>query len=172
MAHEPRCRPAARSKTALRPVSPDVPQWSVPDLKEYLSGSWSVDRLVIDHLQMMIGQLQGEATFRPSGLGLVYEERGTLMIGEHRGQAEQTYLYDFTEGDARALVRFRDGRPFHDLDLSTGHDCPFHLCPPDRYAGVILALGPTSWRTEWKVTGPRKDYDLVTTYTRRAAQPA
>jgi hypothetical protein len=144
----------------------------VPDLKEFLSGSWSMDRLVIDHARTTIGRLRGNAIFRPSGADLIYEERGTLILGEHRGQAQQTYRYDFAEGDGRALVRFRDGRPFHDFDLSSGQDFPFHLCPPDSYAGVILALGPISWRTEWKVTGPRKDYDLVTTYTRRAAQSA
>jgi hypothetical protein len=149
----------------------DVPLlWSVPDLKEFLSGSWSVDRLVIDHARTTIGRLRGKATFRPSGRDLLYEERGTLIFGEHRGQAEQTYRYDFPEGDGRALVRFRDGRPFHDLDLSTGQDRPRHVCPPDIYEGVFVALGPSAWRTEWKVTGPRKDYDLVTTYTRRTAQ--
>jgi uncharacterized protein DUF6314 len=146
--------------------------WSVPDLKEFLSGSWKVDRLVIDHARTTIGRLRGKATFRPSGLELIYEERGTLIFGEHRGQAEQTYRYDFPEGDGRALVRFRDGRPFHDLDLSTGQDHPRHACPPDIYEGAFLALGPSAWRIEWKVTGPRKDYDLVTTYTRRASQTA
>src|SRR3954453_5774615 len=107
MAHEPRCRPAARSKTALRPISTDVPPASsVPDLKEFLSGSWSVDRLVIDRARTTVGRLRGNAIFKPSGPDLLYEERGTLILGEHRGQAEQTYRYDFAEGDGRALVGF------------------------------------------------------------------
>jgi hypothetical protein len=155
-----------------RTISPDVqPPWSVPDLKAYLSGSWSMDRLVIDHART-IGRLRGNAIFRPSGPHLLYEERGTLILGEHRGQAEQAYRYDFPEGDSRALVRFRDGRPFHDLDLSSGQDRPRHACPPDIYEGVFLALGPSAWRSEWTVSGPRKDYDLVTTYTRLSAQSA
>lgn len=144
--------------------------WPVADLKEFLSGSWSMDRLVIDHARTTIGRLRGNAIFRPSGPHLLYEERGTLILGEHRGQAEQTYRYDFNEGDGRALVRFRDGRLFHDLDLSSGQDRPRHACPPDIYEGVFLALGPSAWRTEWKVSGPRKDYDLVTTYTRLSAK--
>src|SRR3954452_13148167 len=114
----------------------DVPLlWPVPDLKEFLSGSWSVDRLVIDHARTTIGRLEGEATFRPSGLDLLYEERGTLIFGEHRGQTEHAYRYDFPESDGRTLVRFRDGRPFHELDLSTGQDHPRHACPPDTYEG-------------------------------------
>jgi hypothetical protein len=145
----------------------DVPLlWPVPDLKEFLWGNWNVDRLVIDHARTTTGRLRGKATFRPSGLDLLYEERGTLVFGEHCGQAEQTCRYDFPEGDGRALVRFREGRPFHELDLSTGQDRARHDCPPDIYDGVFLALGPDAWRTEWKVTGPRKDYDLVTTYNR------
>lgn len=151
----------------------DVPlAWPVADLKEFLSGSWSLDRLVIDHARTTIGRFRGEATFSPSGPDLLYEETGTLIFGEHRGQAGQTYRFDFPEGDGRARVRFRDGRPFHDLDLSTGQDRPCHPCPPDTYDGTFLALGPAAWRTEWKVTGPRKDYDLVTTYSRQAAQSA
>jgi len=151
------------------PDRADVPLlWPVPDLREFLSGSWSLDRLVTDHARTTIGRFRGKATFRLSGPDLLYEETGTLIFGEHRGQAGQTYRYDFPDGDGRALVRFRDGRPFHDLDLSTGHDRPRHACPPDIYDGVFLALGPAAWRTEWKVTGPRKDYDLVTAYSRHA----
>lgn len=151
----------------------DVPLlWPVPDLKQFLCGSWSVDRLIIDHARTTIGRLEGKATFRPSGPGLLYEETGTLVLGGHRGQAAQTYRYDFRDGNRRALVRFRDGRPFHDLDLSSGQDREHHRCPPDLYEGVFLALGPAAWRTEWKVTGPRKDYDLVTMYRRRAGKSA
>ena len=145
----------------------DVPiLWRVADLKEFLLGSWNMDRLVIDHARTTIGRLEGKVTFRPFGPNLLYEETGTLILGEHRGDAGQTYRYDFPDGDRRALVRFRDGRPFHDLDLSSGQDRPHHWCPPDLYEGVVLALGPAAWSTEWKVTGPRKDYDLVTTYSR------
>jgi len=153
------------------PDPEDVPlPWPVPDLEQFLSGGWSMDRLVIDHARTTIGRLRGKAIFRPSGPDLLYEEAGTLILGGHRGQARQTYRYDFSEGEGRALVRFGDGRPFHHLDLSTGQDRPRHACPPDLYEGIFLALGPCAWRTEWKVAGPRKDYGLVTTYTRQAAQ--
>ena len=115
----------------------------------------------------MTGRLQGHASFRSVPSGLLYNERGTLTLGQHRGPAEQTYLFEFPEGDARATVRFRDGRPFHSLDLRDGQDHARHDCGPDLYEGLFIALGPGAWRSEWKVIGPRKDYDRVTTYTRQ-----
>ena len=138
----------------------------MPNLKAFLLGSWKVDRIVIDRAHAMTGGLKGEATFRPCAGGLLYEEHGTLTLGEHCGRAEQSYLYEFPEGDGRASVRFRDGRAFYELDLSRGQDRVCHACHPDLYDGVFIALSSTTWQSEWKVTGPRKDYDLLTTYTR------
>jgi hypothetical protein len=139
---------------------------AAPDLKSFLLGAWEVDRLVADRARGITGRLEGLASFTPSPGGLLYEERGTLLLGEHEGQAEQRYLFDFPEGDTRATVRFRDGRLFHTLDLRNGEDRVRHDCRPDLYEGLFTLLGPTAWRSEWKVTGPRKDYHLVTTYTR------
>jgi hypothetical protein len=79
--------------------------WSVPDLKEFLSGSWSIDRLVIDHARTTIGRLRGKATFRPSGLDLLYDERGTLIFGDHHWQAEQTYRVISAESGRPVNVR-------------------------------------------------------------------
>lgn len=164
---------SSRISPPLDPDRTDVPiLWPVADLREFLSGNWSLDRLIIDRARRTSGRYRGEAKFSPSGPDLLYEETGTLILGGHRGQAEQTYRYDFPDGNRRALVRFGDGRPFHDLDLSSGQDRKHYRCPPDLYEGVFVALGPAAWKTEWKVTGPRKDYDLVTMYSRQAGQPA
>lgn len=140
--------------------------WSVPNLKAFLCGNWEVDRIVIDRALAMTGGLQGQATFRHRAAGLLYEEHGTLTFGEHHGRAEQSYLYEFPEGDRRASVRFRDGRAFYELDLSRGQDHVRHVCGTDVYDGVFIALSSTAWQSEWKVSGPRKAYDLLTTYTR------
>jgi hypothetical protein len=142
--------------------------WPVANLRAFLAGTWKLDRRVVDRVHQTTGRLQGQATFTPSAGRLVYEERGILSFGEHRGTAEQSYFYDFPACDAQASVRFRDGRAFHDLDLSEGHDRVRHSCPPDFYEGLFVALGATRWRSKWTVTGPRKDYDLVTTFTRHA----
>ncbi|MFL6732279.1 MAG: DUF6314 family protein [Sphingomicrobium sp.] len=140
--------------------------WSVPNLKAFLLGSWNVQRIVIDRAHAMTGGLKGEATFTPCADGLLYEEHGTLTLGEHRGRAEQSYLYEFPETEGRASVRFRDGRAFHELDLSHGQHRVCHDCHPDLYDGVFIALSSTAWQSEWNVTGPRKQYGLLTTYKR------
>lgn len=140
--------------------------WPVPNLKAFLLGSWKVDRIIIDRARALTGGLQGQAIFTPSAGGLLYQEHGTLTLGEHRGRAEHSYLYDFPEGDGQASVRFRDGRAFYDLDLARGQQRVCHACHPDLYEGLFIALSSAAWRSEWKVIGPRKDYDLLTTYTR------
>lgn len=140
--------------------------WSVPNLKTFLLGSWKLRRIIVDRDQAITGRYDGEATFSPCARGLQYEEHGTLTFGEHCGQAEQRYLYEFPESDGRASVRFRDGRAFHELDLSAGGDCVRHACGADLYAGAFTAMSASAWQSQWKVAGPRKHYDLTTSYTR------
>ena len=140
--------------------------WPVPNLKAFLLGSWKLQRVLVDRDEAMTGRFDGEASFRPCARGLLYEEHGTVTFGGHRGQAEQTYVYEFPEGDGRASVRFRDGRAFHRLDLSGGLDHVSHACGADLYEGAFTALSESAWKSEWKVTGPRKHYDLASTYTR------
>ena len=89
-----------------------------------------------------------------------------LNFGAHNGTAEQRYWYDFHRGDARACVSFRDGRAFHDLDLSQGQALVFHTCDPDLYEGRFTALDPRQWQSEWKIAGPRKDQEIITLYSR------
>ena len=145
---------------------------STLNLKAFLAGTWKIDRVIVDRALAMTGRLQGRATFTPSDRGLMYQERGVVTFGEHRGSAHQTFWYDFPESDGRASVRFSDGRAFHDLDLSLGQARVGHACDPDLYEGLFVALSSTAWRSAWTVTGPRKDYDLVTTYTRWPAHGA
>jgi len=114
----------------------------------------------------MQGKLLGQAHFIPAGSCLLYEERGMLTFGAHCGAAEQSYKYDFACGNARACVTFRDGRAFHDLDLSHGQAVVSHACGLDLYAGRFIALDPSHWQSAWKVAGPRKDQEILTLYSR------
>jgi len=140
--------------------------WSVPNLKAFLLGSWKVHRIIVDRDQAITGRFDGVASFRPCARGLLYEEHGTLTFGGHCGRAEQRYLYEFPEGEGHASVRFRDGRAFHDLDLSAGEYRVRHACHADLYDGAFTAVSTSAWQSEWKVTGPRKNYELMTAYTR------
>jgi len=140
--------------------------WPVENLRTYLSGSWRLDRAIVDHLLSSTGTMHGAAQFNAYGNSLINEERGTLSFGAHEGLAEQTYSYDFSSSDGRALVRFRDGRPFHELDLSAGETIVRHPCEPDRYEGRFTALDENHWQSDWTIVGPRKNLTIVTLYTR------
>jgi Family of unknown function (DUF6314) len=137
----------------------------VSDLKRFFQGVWRLERRIDDRRAGQQGSLSGEAVFIPDGAGLLYSEDGRMVIGGHDGTATQTYRYTFPDA-GRAAVSFRDGRFFHDLDLRTGAWSCTHLCDPDRYDGEFTVLGPDTWRVVWKVTGPRKDLTLDSTYRR------
>ena len=140
--------------------------WTVVDLKAFLAGDWRIERTIRDRRHSIDGRLHGEARFTSAGEALNYVERGTLDFGCHEGRAEQHYVFDFAVGYERAQVRFRDGRDFHELDLSSGVANVTHSCGLDLYEGRFTALDGLQWRSAWKVTGPRKDQDIVTNYTR------
>lgn len=136
----------------------------MPNLKAFLLGSWKLQRILIDRDRAITGRFDGKATFSPCARGLLYEEHGSLTFGKHCGRAEQSYVFEFLEGDGCALVRFRDGGAFHQLDLSRGEDRVSHACAADIYDGKFIAISPNAWQSEWKVSGPRKSLELATTY--------
>lgn len=140
--------------------------WPVPDLRAYLSGVWQVDRSLLDRRHAISGELRGQANFSRVGSALIYQERGKLSFGQHEGPAEQSYSYEFPDGNGHALVRFRDGRAFHDLDLLRGQAIVSHSCDPDQYDGYFIALDEWHWQSSWTVIGPRKDQQIITHYTR------
>lgn len=140
--------------------------WSVPDLKTFLRGSWQVDRSLLDRRHSISGEFHGQARFAPARMSLIYHELGRLQFGAHLGSAEQFYRYEFDATNARAIVRFRDGRLFHELDLSSGEALVAHACEPDLYEGRFTVIGPTQWKSAWKVAGPRKEQEIMTLYTR------
>jgi hypothetical protein len=139
--------------------------FQISDLKDFLEGEWRLERRLDDRRAGQQGILTGKALFAPEGDDLRYSEEGRLAIGGHEGPAEQVYRYVF-EVPGRARVQFRDGRFFHDLDLAAGRWTATHLCAPDRYDGDFTALGRDSWRVVWRVTGPRKDLILDSSYRR------
>ena len=139
--------------------------FQISDLKSFLKGEWKLERRLDDRRAGQQGILSGVAVFAAEAEALRYEEAGQLAIGGHEGPAEQIYRYLFV-APGRAEVQFRDGRFFHDLDLSGGSWSVTHLCAPDRYDGAFTALDGDSWRVVWRVTGPRKDLILDSSYRR------
>ncbi|WP_328684430.1 DUF6314 family protein [Streptomyces sp. NBC_01261] len=141
--------------------------WPVADVLAYLSGSWRVRRSVRDLSSGDEGDFAGTTVFSalPEG-GLLHTESGTFTwLGVAR-PAERTLRFLPGGAPGTADVRFGDGRPFHGLDLATGHHVADHPCSADLYRGEFTVLDADHWRTVWQVGGPAKDLLLNTDYTR------
>ena len=150
----------------MRPAAASAPRTAgVADLRAFLLGPWRLARLIDDRRAGQRGGLRGRAVFAAEGAGLRHGETGRLRLGIHTGPARQDYRYLFPRPDL-AEARFADGRPFHDLDLSRGHWEAEHLCGDDLYRGTFHALGRDLLVVSWAVTGPRKDYAMVSRYRR------
>jgi hypothetical protein len=143
----------------------------------YLAGDWDVVREIADHRSGNAGSFRGRASFRPrpetaaaepdglDGRVLELTEHGELRFGAHRGSAGRSLLY-YGCSDGSTDVRFADGREFYRLDLRTGSCRALHPCRADRYAVTVTWLSADSFTEVWQVTGPDKDYDLTSVYTR------
>ncbi|MGW1269907.1 DUF6314 family protein [Streptomyces sp. NPDC002491] len=102
----------------------------------------------------------------PVGGGLLHEECGTFVwLGVAR-PAARTLRFLPGSRPGTADVRFADGRPFHDLDLTTGRHVADHPCSADLYRGEFTVRDADRWRSVWRVAGPAKDLLLVTDYAR------
>ena len=149
--------------------------WPVTDVLAYLAGGWRVERSVRDLASGAQGSFSGATVFEPlddeenDETGLLHHESGTFVWQDVARPAERTLRF-LTDGDGRADVRFADGRPFHDLDLTSGRHATDHPCAADLYRGEFTVRDADHWRTVRRVGGPTKDLLLTTDYTRDAGQ--
>ena len=126
-------------------------------------GAWQIERNILDKCAQANGRLTGTATFAPSENGLSYFESGLLELPGHTPfQAERRYQWRFI--DDEIVVEFQDGRPFHRFD--PGSPSASHWCDPDTYNVKYEFSSWPKWRSIWDVSGPKKDYQMITTYTR------
>ena len=140
----------------------------------YLAGDWDVVREIADHRGGCAGEFRGRASFRPApdrpGCSVLdFAERGELRFGGHRGPASRSLRYHGRANGA-ADVRFADGRAFFRLDLRSGMCSAVHRCRADRYAVTVTWLSQDCFTEIWRVTGPDKDYDMTTVYTRAGCE--
>ncbi|KUM71204.1 DUF6314 family protein [Streptomyces curacoi] len=139
----------------------------VPDALDYLAGSWRVERSVRDLAGGEDGEFSGTTVFSPlDGGGLLHHESGTFVWRGVPRPAERTLRFLPGDTPGTADVRFADGRPFHDLDLTSGRHIADHPCSADRYRGEFTVRDADHWRTVWRVRGPAKDLVLTTDYAR------
>jgi hypothetical protein len=141
--------------------------WPVTDVLAYLAGSWRAERTVRDLASGDEGRFTGRTDFvpLPEG-GLLHREAGTFTWQGVARPAERTLRFLPGPVPGTADVRFADGRPFHDLDLTSGRYVADHPCAADLYRGEFTVRDAGHWRTVWRVGGPAKDLRLVTEYTR------
>lgn len=154
---------------SIAPVKPLSPHKPAVDLRAYLEGSWEVVRSIEDRHNdapgNFTGQLIGRADFIAEDDALNYQEHGRLKTAGFDDDVHQQYTFKFPE-QHYALVSFRDGRAFHDLDLSAGSWRTRHNCDPDVYDGAFEMESDGIWHAQWIIHGPRKDMTIRTTYTR------
>lgn len=124
-------------------------------------GDWSLLRDIADHRSGTAGRFEGTARFTPAGAGLDYVETGLLtMAGQPPMQAERRYVWRSEDG--RFVVAFADGRPFHDFTPSRPEAS--HWCDPDSYRVTYDFSAWPLWTGTWRVSGPRKDYEMISSY--------
>jgi hypothetical protein len=141
--------------------------WPVADVLAHLVGRWRVDRGVRDLASGDEGWFEGGTVFSPlPGGGLLHAESGTFTWQGVARPAERTLRFLPGRSPGAADVRFADGRPFHHLDLTSGHQVADHPCAADLYRGEFSVRDADHWRTVWRVGGPAKDFVLTTDYAR------
>ncbi|MEO1138615.1 MAG: DUF6314 family protein [Pseudomonadota bacterium] len=108
-------------------------------------------------------QFVGEARFAPGQGGLVYSEEGLLTLdGQQPVRAERTYLWRQNDEQSVAVF-FADGRAFH--TFGTEQLADRHWCDPDTYDVRYDFSDWPRWSTSWRVSGPRKDYRMISRYS-------
>lgn len=152
----------------MNPPSPEF------DLRAYLlgpgdpgSGSWSVDRDLLDRAQGTRGTFTGVVRFvsTPDG-GLALREEGTVRWPAFAGPAFREYLLRPSARPDALEVYFPDGRPFHRMSFATDANLDRHWCDPDTYRVAYIYESFQRFGYSWDVTGPRKDLLLASRLAR------
>lgn len=160
------------------------------DTLAFVRGGWRIERVLVDHRSGTNGTFTGSALLdgasheeprstheelpstheepRSTGAELRYFEHGELRFGGHTGSATRSLAYQGLP-DGTVQVRFADGRPFYLLDLRSGQWRAEHLCGEDRYEVTHLVLAADLMEERWRVLGPDKDYQSVSTLARLPA---
>lgn len=141
----------------------------IDDTLDYLTGSWELERTVVDHLARQRAEVRGRAVVTPGppGAAATYTEAGELRLGDYRGPAGRSLQLHAAPGRPGAVeLRFTDGRHFVDLDLRTGRFEAVHPCGEDTYRISTAVVGPGEYEERWVVSGPAKRYEATTRYRR------
>jgi hypothetical protein len=136
------------------------------DLRDYLLGSWSVDRTLLDRATGTSGTFTGVVRYSAvnDGGGLSFHEEGTVRLAAtavdgkpFSGPAVRDYVLHPAETSDAMDVSFPDGRPFHRMSFRPNASQDQHWCDPDTYRVTYVLSGPDHFSYAWDVRGPQKD---------------
>lgn len=145
-------------------MGPLVTTGTTPPLAAF-EGTWQVTRRITDHRAGTTALFEGSAVFVPDETGLAYHETGHLHLPGHAPfVAERRYHWRVQDGALH--VDFEDGRVFHSID-NARHEAT-HWCDPDTYVVHYDFDDWPLWHSRWEVSGPRKAYEMITSYSREA----
>jgi len=133
---------------------------------EDFAGLWTLERRIEDRRTGETGEMLGQAEFRSDGERLVYEETGSLRIGNRPVLRAGRRLRWQAAPDGAIEVLFEDGRAFHRIAADRPVPSDTHVCQPDIYHVEYDLRDWPRWQAVWRVVGPAKDYRLVTFYRR------
>ncbi|MCY1125446.1 DUF6314 family protein [Frigidibacter sp. RF13] len=128
-------------------------------------GPWRIEREIEDSLGGKPGRFSGTAVFSADGALLRYRETGLLTYGD-ASPLHATREYIWSADGAGIVVTHGDGQPFHRFDTADLTPEADHHCAPDLYHVRYDFTRWPDWRAEWAVSGPRKDYRMVSRYQR------
>ena len=128
-------------------------------------GVWRLERRIEDHLAGQGAWFRGAASVSAEADGFAtWVERGEMRYGDGAPmQAERRYQW--AQEGLQIAVYFEDGRFFHSFAPSNAPKAE-HWCDPDAYHVRYDFTAWPIWRATWRVQGPRKDYEMTTTFTR------
>lgn len=128
------------------------------DLISFLRGSWKISREIIENENGKITRAEGKASFSMASDGLKYSDN--VQLGSNI-DSFQEYLYKIE--DDQLIVCFKDTSLFYEL----GDDgYASYQCNEDNY-GIEYVFYPESFTLTYYVSGPKKDYTMITKYKRQ-----
>lgn len=132
---------------------------------DHFPGLWRLNRTLIDRRAGVQAQFAGQAQITRDGGAFIYDESGAWVDAPWGALAgKRRDRWDI--GD-EVRVYFDHGGFFHAFTpVIRGQVAVHHLCGRDDYAGRYDFALPDQWKLEWTVTGPAKNYRMITRYSR------
>lgn len=125
-----------------------------------LLGAWSLERTITDRVEAETTRVSGTLTLSSAGDDVVWSEVGQWSRRGALLPVSRTLAV--VRRESGWWVLFEDGREFH--PWSPGEPV-VHPCGADTYRGLVEGDGEV-WRVTWEVTGPAKDYTMVSVLSR------